>query len=143
LYLQNTKRTFQISLISDDDCSGQDEQSVISSGKRKADDDKPLSRLSSMSKRVKIKEVCSDDVDQTLAEHVTYLLHNGMDEEQYNELTKDDVNGRPEHCTGLTVVRTNQIVWDLRLNCDILSLLSRLNILQKVHNSTILAHISL
>ena len=36
-----------------------------------------------------------------------------MDEEQYNELTKDDVNGRPEHCTGLTVVRTNQLVWDL------------------------------
>ena len=97
----------------DDDCSGQDEQSVISSGKRKADDDKPLSRLSSMSKRFKIKEVCSDDVDQTLAEHVTDLLHNSMDEEQYNELTKDDVNGRPEHCTGLTVVRTNQLVWDL------------------------------
>ena len=97
----------------DDDCSGQDEQSVISSGKRKADDDKPLSRLSSMSKRFKIKEVCSDDVDQTLAEHVTDLLHNGMDEEQYKEVTKDDVNGRPEHCTGLTVVRTNQLVWDL------------------------------
>lgn len=74
----------------DDDCSGQDEQSVISSGKRKADDDKPLSRLSSMSKRFKIKEVCSDDVDQTLAENVTDLLHNGRDEEQYNELTKDD-----------------------------------------------------
>jgi hypothetical protein len=97
----------------DDDCSGQNEQSVISSGKRKADDEKPLSRFLSMSKRFKIKEVCSDDVDQTLVENVTDLFHNGMDEEHYNELTKDDVNGRPDNCTGLTVVRTNQLVWDL------------------------------
>ena len=66
-----------------------------------------------MSKRFKIKEVCSDDVDQTLDENVTDLFHNGMNEEQYNELTKDDVNGRPDNCTGLTVVRTNQLVWDL------------------------------
>ena len=97
----------------DDDCSGQDEQSVVSAGKRKADDDKPQSRFSSMSKRFKIKEAYSVDVDQTLAENVTDLFHNGMDDEQYNELTKDDVNGRPENCTGLTVVRTNQLVWDL------------------------------
>lgn len=66
-----------------------------------------------MAKRFKIKEVCDVNVDDTLANNVTDLFRNGMDEDQYNDLTKDENTGRPENCEGLTVVLTNQLVWDL------------------------------
>ena len=66
-----------------------------------------------MAKRFKIKEVCDVNVDDTLAKNVTDLFRNGMDEDQYNDLIKDENTGRSEKCEGLTVVRTNQLVWDL------------------------------
>lgn len=82
---------------------------------RKADDENnnTSSRFYTMAKRFKIKEVCDINVDDTLAKNVTDLFRNGMDEDQYNDLTKDENAGRPENYEGLTVVRTNQLVWDL------------------------------
>lgn len=101
----------------DDDNTVQDEQEPGPSGsnvdKRKADDD---SLFSSMTKRFKIKEVTSADVDKTLAENITDLFRNGMDTEQYNELTKEDANARPDNCPGLSIVRTNRLVWDQMSN---------------------------
>ena len=36
-----------------------------------------------------------------------------MEEEQYNQLTKDEVNARPSNCHGLVVVKLNQLAWDI------------------------------
>ena len=37
---------------------------------------------------------------------------NGIEEERYSELVKDENNCRPVNCEGLTVVRMNQLIWD-------------------------------
>ena len=71
------------------------------------------SRFSSMAKRRKVLEVCDAKIDDVLAENVNDLFRNGMNEEQYLELTKDENNARPENCEGLTVVRANQLIWNV------------------------------
>ncbi|KAK3092455.1 hypothetical protein FSP39_003008 [Pinctada imbricata] len=81
--------------------------------KRKSDEVETESRFHSMSKRFKSKEVCDSKIDETLASNLTDLFRNGMNDEQYSELTKDDNNARPENCEGLKVVKTNQLVWDI------------------------------
>jgi hypothetical protein len=42
-----------------------------------------------MSKRIKTHETLGDKIDETLAENVTDLFRNGMNEDQFGELTKD------------------------------------------------------
>ena len=71
------------------------------------------SRFSTMAKRFKVKEVCDEKIDEVLAQNVTSLFLNGMDDTQYSELVDDEKNARPENCEGLRVVRTNQLVWDI------------------------------
>jgi len=66
-----------------------------------------------MSKRFKIREVCSDKIDDILAENITDLFRNDMSEDQFTELTKDDNNARPENYKGLYLVKTNQLIWDI------------------------------
>jgi hypothetical protein len=66
-----------------------------------------------MSKRFKRREVCDLNIDETLAANITDLFRNGMNEDQYSDLIKDENNARPENCEGLKVVKTNQIVWDI------------------------------
>ncbi|KAH3775923.1 hypothetical protein DPMN_177333 [Dreissena polymorpha] len=39
------------------------------------------------------------------ANNVIELFRQGMEEEQYNQLTKDEVNARPSNCDGLVVVK--------------------------------------
>ena len=96
-----------------------DDDNIQSGEKRKRDDsdmtlDKVVkSRFSSMSKRFKSKEICSAKVDETLAANITDLFRNGMNEDQYSEMVKDENNSRPENCEGLQVVKTNQLVWDI------------------------------
>ena len=63
------------------------------------------SRFVTMTKRFKSKEICSDKVDEVLAKNITDVFRNGMSEEQYVDLTKDENNSRPENCEGL--------VWDI------------------------------
>jgi hypothetical protein len=45
-----------------------------------------------------------------------------MDDAQYSEIIKDEVNPRPDNCDGLLVVKTNQLIWELispfALTCD-------------------------
>ncbi|CAC5387541.1 unnamed protein product [Mytilus coruscus] len=55
-----------------------------------------------MSKRFKQKELTGENIDETLAENITDLFRNGMDESQYNEMIKDELNTRPGNCDGLT-----------------------------------------
>lgn len=71
------------------------------------------SRFFSMTKRFKVKEVCGEGIDEVLAQNVTSLFLNGMDEEQYSDIFKDEKNARPENCEGLKVVKTNQLIWDI------------------------------
>ena len=71
------------------------------------------SRFATMSKRFKQKEVTGDKIDETLASNITDLFRNGMDDTQYSEIVKDEVNPRPDNCDGLVVVKTNQLIWEL------------------------------
>ena len=71
-----------------------------------------VSRFASMTKRFKVQEICDSDIDQTLAENVTELFHNGIEEDRYTELTKESKNARPQNCEGLVTVKTNQLIWD-------------------------------
>ena len=80
--------------------------------KRKSDENNN-SKFAAMSKRFKTREICGDKIDDTLAENVTDLFRNGMNEDQFLELTKDENNPRPENCEGLVQVRTNQLIWDI------------------------------
>jgi hypothetical protein len=50
-----------------------------------------------MSKKIKTRETLGDKIDETLAENVTDLFRNGMNEDQFGELTKDESNPRPEN----------------------------------------------
>ena len=67
----------------------------------------------SFSKRFKGQKVTDGAIDENLANTVTDLFRKGIDEEQYNALLKDPALSRPENCSGFTVVRCNQLVWDL------------------------------
>ncbi|VDI02088.1 Hypothetical predicted protein [Mytilus galloprovincialis] len=71
------------------------------------------SRFATMSKKFKQKELTGENIDETLAENITYLFRNGMHESQYNEMIKDELNPRPVNCDGLVIVKTNQLIWDL------------------------------
>ena len=80
--------------------------------KCKADENNP-SKFASMSKRIKTRETLGDKINEALAENVTDLFCNGMNEDQFGELTKDESNPRPENCVGLATVKTNQLIWDI------------------------------
>jgi len=51
-----------------------------------------------MAKPFKRAETCDKPIDPVLAENITELFRNGMDEASYIELTKGDNNGGPENC---------------------------------------------
>lgn len=81
--------------------------------KRKAsEDENNNSRFKTMAKRFKSTEVCDSPIDELLAENITELFRNGIDDERYNELIKDENNARPSNCEGLCVVQTNPLIWD-------------------------------
>jgi len=105
-----------------DDCENEQEQidksdcaddPEVGSRKRKAmADENNNSRFKSMAKRFKSVEPCDTDIDSLLAENVTELFRNGIDEDRYSELVKDENNGRPANCDGLVVTQTNQMIWE-------------------------------
>ena len=70
-------------------------------------------RFSGLSKRFKSVEICGENIDETLAGHVTDLFRKGMDEAQYEQMVKDENIPRPENCEGLQLVRMNRIIWDI------------------------------
>lgn len=71
------------------------------------------SRFSSLAKRFKPQESLSADIDSTLANTVTEIFRNGMEDDQYQNMLKSEALARPSNCDGLTVVKCNQLVWDL------------------------------
>ena len=102
-----------VDLDENDNEVGEIEKEQKTHDKRKSDQVETERRFHSMSKRFKSKEVCDKKIDETLASNLTDLFRNGMNDDQYSELTKDDNNARPENCEGLKVVKTNQLVWDI------------------------------
>ena len=92
-----------------DDGENVDNESEPPAKKQNKDDN----RFSSMSKRCKVQEICDVKIDEVLANNVNELFRNGMNEEQYSELTKDENNARPENCEGLSIVRINQLMWNV------------------------------
>ena len=94
----------------DDPCQVID-KNQSSSSKRKADENNN-SRFSEMAKRFKVSENCDVNIDETLADTVTDLFRNGIEEERYSDLVKDDINARPKNCEGLVTVKMNQLIWD-------------------------------
>jgi hypothetical protein len=65
-----------------------------------------------MSKKFKTQDFVDENIDSVLANNVTELFRNGIDEERYKDLVKDENNARPENCEGLVTVLTNQMIWD-------------------------------
>ena len=65
-----------------------------------------------MAKRFKVLECWVVNTDSTLAETVTDLFRNGVNEERNAELVKDEIYSRPANCDGLVVVKVNQLIWD-------------------------------
>lgn len=78
------------------------------SKKQKLDD----TRFSSLNKRFRSGEKCDLPVNDNLAGTVTDIFRNGISEERYRELSKDEKMARPENCEGLITVHTNQVIWD-------------------------------
>lgn len=98
-------------------CSGVQSVNICSdSDKRKADEpdlnNNNSNKFHNMSKRFKVTEKCDMNVDSVLAENVNELFVNGIEEEKYAEVVKDDAHMRPENCESLSVVRMNQLIWD-------------------------------
>ena len=87
----------------------QDVSGPSSPKKQKTDN----SRFASMAKRFKGKEVCDTAVDSSLAENINDVFMNGMDEEHYNTMIKDENISRPENCEALVTVKCNKMIWDL------------------------------
>ncbi|KAH3826702.1 hypothetical protein DPMN_128612 [Dreissena polymorpha] len=91
---------------------------VTAGFKRKSDDNNnkavaSSSRFDSLSKKFRTVKTCDQDVDPVLANNVNELFRQGIEEEQYNQLTKDEDNARPSNCDGFFVVQLNQLVWDI------------------------------
>lgn len=91
--------------------------------KRKSDDNnndknetapvQEASRFANLAKRFKSSEICSKDIDAVLAANVNELFRQGMEEEQYSTIVKDEVTPRPGNCDSLVTVKLNQLVWDI------------------------------
>lgn len=90
--------------------SSTDLSTNLAGQKRKESEANP--RFATMAKRFKTQERCDVAIDETLAQNVTELFRNGIDDDRYAEMIKDETNGRPENCDGLVTVKTNQLVWD-------------------------------
>ena len=86
---------------------------ILPKGFQKTEQSGEVSRFATMSKRFKQKEITGDKIDETLASNINDLFRNGMDDAQYSEIIKNEVNPRPDNCDGLLVVKTNQLIWEL------------------------------
>lgn len=71
------------------------------------------SRFTSLSKKFKSTDICSEDIDSVLADDVSDLFMKGMDEDLYEKTVKDENCPRPGNCEGLTVAKMNKLVWDV------------------------------
>ena len=72
----------------------------------------PKSRFSLMTKRLKGHELSGPPLEDTLASNINDVFINGLKEEEYNSMVKDESLPRPENCTALQTVKCNKMVWD-------------------------------
>ncbi|ESO99302.1 hypothetical protein LOTGIDRAFT_158381 [Lottia gigantea] len=71
--------------------------------------------FSSMSKRIKPSDSIVDKtVDEVLANNINELFRQGMSDDQYDALIKDEATDRPTNCDALVTAKTNQLVWDIK-----------------------------
>ena len=75
-------------------------------------DDKDNSMFKRLGRKFITAEVCDSVIDQDLADNVNYLFKNGIEEERYKCLVKDEENPRPANCDSLVVVKINQLIWE-------------------------------
>jgi hypothetical protein len=66
-----------------------------------------------MSKKFRLGENCDSPINEQLATNVTDIFRNGISQERYRDLFKDEKLTRPQNCEGLVTVQTDQMVWDI------------------------------
>ena len=70
-------------------------------------------RFANMSKKCRLGENCDSPINEQLATNVTDIFGNGISQERYRDLFKDEKLTRPQNCEGLVTVQTDQMVWDI------------------------------
>ena len=81
--------------------------------KQKSDATDDTTRFANMSKKFRLGENCDSPINEQLATNVTDIFRNGISQERYRELLKDEKLTRPQNCEGLVTVQTDQMVWDI------------------------------
>ena len=71
-----------------------------------------VSRFSELSRQFKSQETTCPDVEEGLAETVTAMFRNGIEDDKYAEMIRDEKNPRPGNCDGLVTVKMNPLVMD-------------------------------
>ncbi|ESP01985.1 hypothetical protein LOTGIDRAFT_157121 [Lottia gigantea] len=69
-----------------------------------------VSRFSQAGKKLRVKDKCDVPVNDELASLVDGWFREGIEEDRYFELIK--TIARPENCTSLVNIKTNQLVWE-------------------------------
>ena len=80
---------------------------------QKSDTTDDTTRFANMSKKFRLGENCDSPINEQLATNVTDIFRNGISQERYRELLKDEKLTRPQNCEGLVTVQTDQMVWDI------------------------------
>ncbi|KAH3866736.1 hypothetical protein DPMN_029835 [Dreissena polymorpha] len=70
------------------------------------------SRFSQMTQRLKGEVILGPPIQETLASNINDLFINGLKEDEYSNMTKDEALPRPENCEALQTVKCNKIVWN-------------------------------
>ena len=70
------------------------------------------SRFLLMTKRLKGHELSGPPLEDTLASNINDVFINGLKEEEYNNMVKEESLPRPENCMALQTVKCNKMVWD-------------------------------
>ena len=113
----NDEEQIEVQTEVDNDVSeGEIEEPPAKKQKGDADNnnnEKEKSRFVSMAARCKTAESCDKEIDGVLANNIDELFRNGMNEKQYEDLLKHENTNRPQNCESLSVVKTNQLVWDI------------------------------
>ena len=81
--------------------------------KQKSDATDDTTRFANMSKKFRLGENCDSPINEQLATNVTDIFRNGISQERYRDLFKDEKLTRPQNCEGLVTVQTDQMVWDI------------------------------
>ena len=67
--------------------------------------------LSEMAKKYQKTEVCSHDLDESLAESINSIFREGLGDESLQSISKDIT--RPENCPALCTVKVNELIWKI------------------------------